>query len=74
MTSVHEYSALRQTLGFLRAELRDEKAAREAAEKNARRWHALLLQERVKHLPKQTNGRSAHSFGREARAGRPEGV
>lgn len=35
----------------LTAELRAERARRVAAEKNAARFHSLLLVERIKHLP-----------------------
>ena len=40
-----------QTIVRLRAELRAERAARNEAERNARRFHGMLLAERIGRLP-----------------------
>lgn len=43
-----------QRITSLESRLRTERRLRREAEANARRFHALLLAERIKHLP--TNG------------------
>ena len=54
----------------LQTEVSRERTLRLAAERNARNFHALLIAERIRRLPTQTNGSGhAHSDGaREAGA------
>ena len=56
----------------LKDEVRRERAAREKAERNACRFHAMLLAERIKHLPTHTNALARSTFPGSASEGSQE--